>query len=414
MDDFLPGTPALLRSLNARAVLDALGTGTPVARPEVAASTGLSKTTVAQTLRALVDTGAVAEAGLDHDRRGPAATLYRVDPDHAFGLGIDVARDRVRVALVDVTGAVRARAERRDVPPSATARARVATELARACAADVEARLGEGATVDVTRAVAAVPAIVGADHATIRRVPGFEKGGTELHDAFVDALGCPVTLENDLNLAALAEQRDGVAAGVRSFVVLGLGDGFGAGLVLDGRLHRGAAGGAGEVSFLPHPGRALGTETIGASSLAVVARENGLAEDVTVKEIVDRAEKGDGASGDALDEIAERIAVVTASVALVVEPELFVLTNQAARAPIADRVTRFLAEKIAVLPMQVVSSTLTGDAVVVGAARSASDALRDEVVRAAADRPGASADGGTLDDGSADGDATDGRAEEAS
>lgn len=388
MDITPAGTPALLRTLNARAVLDALAAGARLARPDLVAATGLSKTTVAQTLRALEGTGVVTEAGLDRDRRGPAATLYRIDPDYAFGLGVDVARDRVRVALVDVTGAVRARAERRDVKATPTARARAAAELARACVSDVEARLPEGTRVEVTRAVAAVPAIVGPDHVTIRRVPGFEKGGTELHDALVDALGCPVTLENDVNLAALAEQRDGVAAGVRSFVVLGLGDGFGAGLVLDGRLHRGAAGGAGEVSFLPHPGRSLGAETLGATSLAAIAKENGLRDAVSVQEIVDRAENGDAASGDVLDEVAERIAVVAASVALVVEPELFVLTNQAAREPIADRVRRFLTEKLAVLPVQVVPSELTCDAVVVGAARSASDALRDEVFRAAAAHPG--------------------------
>ncbi len=217
--------------------------------------------------------------------------------------------------------------------------------------------------------------------------PATRRAGPSFVDALEDALGCPVTLENDLNLAALAEQRDGAAAGARSFVVLGLGDGFGAGLVLDGRLHRGVAGGAGEVSFLPHPARALGSEALGASSLAVLAKEHGLPDDVTVKQLVDRAEHGDGASNDALDEVAERIGVVAASVALVVEPELFVLTNQAARAPIADRVKRFLAEKIAVLPIRVVSSDLTCDAVVVGAARSASDALRDEVFRSAAAHP---------------------------
>ncbi|WP_264031201.1 ROK family transcriptional regulator [Cellulosimicrobium sp. SH8] len=387
MDTTPAGTPALLRTLNARAVLGVLGTGAQVARPDVVAATGLSKTTVAQTLRALEATGVVTEAGLDRDRRGPAATLYRVDPDYAFGLGIDVARDRVRVALVDVTGAIRARAERRDVKPTTTARARAAAELARACVNDAAARLPQGTTVEVTRAVAAVPLIVGSDRRTIRRVPGYEKGGTDLVEALEDSLGCPVTLENDLNLAALAEQRDGVAAGVRSFAVLGLGDGFGAGLVLDGKLHRGFAGGAGEVSFLPHPARALGSEALGASSLAVLAKEHGLPDDVTVKDFVDRAEHGDGASNDALDEVAERIGVVAASVALVVEPELFVLTNQAARAPIADRVKRFLAEKIAVLPIQVVPSELTCDAVVVGAARSASDALRDEVFRTAAAHP---------------------------
>lgn len=388
MDSMLAGTPALLRSLNARAVLDVLGSGDLLARPDVVAATGLSKTTVAQTLRALTATGVVVDAGLDHDRRGPAATLYRVDPDYAFGLGVDVARDRVRVAVVDVTGAVRARAERRDVKPSPTSRARAAAELARACATDVETRLGAGTTVEPTRAVAAVPAIVGTDGRTIRRVPGFEKGGTAVHDALQDALGCPVTLENDLNLSALAEQRDGVARGVGSFVVLGLGDGFGAGIVLDGRLHRGASGGAGEVSFLPSPDRPLGAETLGASALSAIAKDYGLPEDLTARDLVDRVEHGDVVAAEALDVVARRLGIIAAGVELVLEPELFVLTDQAARAPLAERVTRFLAEGLAVLPIRVAPSTLGGDSVVVGAGKAASDALRDEVFRTAAAVPG--------------------------
>jgi len=391
MDSLPAGTPALLRSLNARAVLDVLGTGELLARTDVAATTGQSKTTVAQTLRALTATGVVVEAGLDHDRRGPAATLYRVDPDYAFGLGVDVARDRVRVALVDVTGTVRARAERRDVKPSSTARARATAELARACAEDVETRLGTGATVEPTRAVAAVPAIVGPDGRTIRRVPGFEKGGTALHDALQDALGCPVTLENDLNLSALAEQCHGVAQGVGSFVVLGLGDGFGAGIVIDGRLHRGAAGGAGEVSFLPSPDRPLGAEAMGAAALSAIAKDYGLPEDISAHDLVDRVENGDLAATEALEVVARRIGTIAAGVELVLEPELFVLTNQAARPALAERVTRFLAEGIAVLPIRVVPSTLGGDSVVVGAARAASDALREEVFRAAAAVPAAGA-----------------------
>jgi predicted NBD/HSP70 family sugar kinase len=382
MDLLLAGSPAQLRTFNARAVLDALSGGGPLTRSDVAAATGLTRAAVAQTLRALVGTGAVVGSEPDPERRGQTAARYRVSTDRGLGLGVDVARDRVRVALVDVTGAVRARAERRDVKASPTARARAAAELTRACVADVAARLETAPTIEVTRAVAAVPVIVGVDGTTVRRVPGFEKGGTALHDALQDALGCPVLLENDLNLAAVAEQHDGVARGASTFVVLGLGDGFGAGIVVDGRLHRGARGGAGEISFLPHPERPLGSETLGAGSLTVIAKEFGLPDEISVREVVDRAERGDVVADDVLAVVAERIAVVAGSIALVLEPELFVLTDQAARPPLAERVIRYLAERIAVLGLRVEPSTIGPDAVVLGAARAASDALREEVLRA--------------------------------
>src|SRR5439155_27362944 len=63
------------------------------------------------------------------------------------------------------------------------------------------------------------------------------------------ALELPVTLENDINLAALGEQWQGVARGVADFVFLSVGTGMGAGLVLGGELHRGRNGAAGEIDF---------------------------------------------------------------------------------------------------------------------------------------------------------------------
>src|SRR5207302_6947678 len=64
-----------------------------------------------------------------------------------------------------------------------------------------------------------------------------------------DLLGLPVTLENDINLAALGERWQGIARGVDDFVFLSVGTGFGAGLVLGGELHRGYHGFAGEVDY---------------------------------------------------------------------------------------------------------------------------------------------------------------------
>ena len=76
-----------------------------------------------------------------------------------------------------------------------------------------------------------------------------------------DAIDVPVEGENDVNLAAVAEREVGRAVGVDDFVLLWAEEGLGAAIVIDGRLHRGATGGAGEVGFLPlawHAPRAAG------------------------------------------------------------------------------------------------------------------------------------------------------------
>ncbi len=64
----------------------------------------------------------------------------------------------------------------------------------------------------------------------------------------------PVTIENDVNLAAMAERATGTAAGADDFVLVWIGIGIGLAIVLDGRLHRGVGGAAGEIGYLPVPG----------------------------------------------------------------------------------------------------------------------------------------------------------------
>jgi predicted NBD/HSP70 family sugar kinase len=367
-------SPSPLHEAEVRSVLDALATGAPGGEAAVVEATGLPRTTVASALGVLAAAGVAVREG-----RG----RFRADADAAFGLGVDVARDRVRVALVDLTGTVRARAERRDVKPTPVARARAAAVLANSCREDVETRLGPGRVVEVSSAVVAFPAVVGADRATVLHVPGYEKGGTALHDALVDALGCPVVVDNDVNLAAVAEQHLGAGRGRSSFVTLAFGAGFGAGVVLDGRLHRGASGIAGEVSFLPQPGHALGEQVLGDSAIAALAKDHDLPEDVTVRELIDRAEAGDGVAGDVVAEMARRIAVVVASLAIVLDPEAFVLADEAARAPIHGRVATYMRDRVGVLPARVEASPLGADGSVLGAARAASEELRRRAATAA-------------------------------
>lgn len=371
------GTPGPLRGSDVLDVLDALVAAGPADEASAAEATGLPRETVADALAALRASGAAAHDG--------AEGAFRVDPDTAFGLGVDVARDRVRVALVDATGAVRARAERRDVQRTPVARARAAAVLANSCREDVEARIEPGRRVEVSRAVVAFPAVVGADRTTVLHVPGFEKGGTALHDALVDALGCPVTLDNDVNLAAVAEQHRGAGRGRSSFVTVSFGEGFGAGIVLDGRVHRGAAGIAGEVAFLPQPGHALGEQVLGDAAIAALAKDHDLPEDVTVRELLDRAEHGDGVADEVVAELARRVAVIVASLAIVLDPEAFVLADEAARPAIHDRVATYLRDRIGVLPVHIDASPLGADGSVLGAAWAAGEALRARIADGVAD-----------------------------
>ncbi len=151
------------------------------------------------------------------------------------------------LALADAQGRVRAR-RRRPTEPSGDA----GRDLAR-LAEDARALLGaEGvAPADLRSVGVATPGPLDRERGTCSppNIPGWQD--VPLRDGLADALGVPVHLENDANAAALAEWRFGAGRGARDVVYLSMSTGIGGGLVLGGRLHRGASGNAGELGHVP-------------------------------------------------------------------------------------------------------------------------------------------------------------------
>src|SRR5206468_5690402 len=97
-----PGTPALLRTLNQRALLEQLRRDAPVSRADLARRSGLSKPTVSQALAALEQAGLVRPAGPAAPSLGRTAMLYEPDPTAGHVVGIDIGRAWIRVAVADL------------------------------------------------------------------------------------------------------------------------------------------------------------------------------------------------------------------------------------------------------------------------------------------------------------------------
>ncbi|MGW0390811.1 ROK family protein [Streptomyces sp. NPDC003042] len=246
-----PGTPSLLRAMNDRAALELLLTHGPLSRTRIGHLTGLSKPTASQLLARLEAAGLVEATGTDGGRPGPSAQLYALNARAAYAGGLDVTPERVVAAVADLTGAVTGSFEL-PYAEGADAVAQVTEALGGACRAAGLQRS------DLHRLVIATPGAFDPQTGQLRyasHLPGWHS--PTLLDELAAALPMPVEYENDVNLAALAEQRLGAARGHEDFVLLWNEEGLGAALVLGGRLHRGWTGGAGEVGFLPVPGHPL-------------------------------------------------------------------------------------------------------------------------------------------------------------
>ncbi|RVX38105.1 putative NBD/HSP70 family sugar kinase [Nonomuraea polychroma] len=376
-----PGVPRLLRRLNDRSALELLLSEGPLTRAELGERTGLSKVTAGQLLARLEERGLVEVAGERAGGRGPNAALYGVVPSSAHVAGLEVLPDAITVGVADITGrtVVEVVVNPTDGDPVAT----VHEAVRRACEA---ARI----TLPQLRAfVIGTRGVVDPDTGDVRFSYDLPAWHTGVLDSLRTTLGASVTIENDVNLVALAEHRYGAAVGVDDFVVLWAGVGQGLGVMLGGRLHRGSTGGAGEIGWLPVPGEPLPSDVtqpqsgsyqrlVGQAALDGLATGHGMSARPSADLV--RAAVADGRSGF-LDAVADRLAVGVAAVTVVLDPGLIVLAGDVGRAggpELAARVEEAVAKVCPTRP-SVVTTGVTGNPVLRGALVAALEQAREQV-----------------------------------
>ncbi|WP_061294314.1 ROK family transcriptional regulator [Herbidospora cretacea] len=385
-----PGVPRLLREINDRAALDLLLSSGPLTRGQIGDLTGLSKVTASQTLSRLEERGLVEVVGEQAGNRGPNAALYGVIASCAYVAGLDVGPEHVTAAIADIKGdvvaEVTASPNGTDDPVSV-----VHNAVVKAC------RSAKVALSRLKGVVIGTPGVVDPRTGDVQfsfDLPHWHEG---IHEALARDLKRTVRIENDVNLAAIAERSKGAAKQADDFVLLWVGRGIGLAVVLGGRLHRGRSGSAGEIGYLPVPGVPLaedvrsepgrlpslagGLQSL-VSSVAVLdlARDLGF-EGATAAECVTAAVDAGDQGDRLLDEIASRLALGVASVCVVLDPGLIVLAGEVGLAggvSLTGRVEQAVARICPIRP-QVVTSAVPGNPVLRGAVLAALDQAREEI-----------------------------------
>ncbi|SFK43762.1 ROK family transcriptional regulator [Streptomyces pini] len=399
-------SPRTARAINDRIALELLVEHGPLTAGRLKELTGLSRPSVADLLRRLADDGLVRDAGeAGESRRGPNARLYGLVADRAHVAAVDVRTGGVSFTLADLAGGAAGGAELSvadgaDGTEGGDAADRGDDPVERTVTALREALRERGVTTLHTVTVGA-PGMIDPATGALGRSTTLPAWHARVPATIRERLGVPVVLENEVNLAGIAEHRLGAARGRDTFVLLWLGHGVGAAVILDGALRRGASGGTGEVGFLPVPGTAgLPSATVcdggfhslaGAAAVCALARGHGLrpprhtpGDGVRAAEAVVRAAvAGEGGAGAEafLDALAERIAVGAAAVASVLDPGCVVLGGEVGRAggrPLAERVAGRLAG-MSPLATEVLCGTVEGSPVLGGGLVTALDAARREL-----------------------------------
>src|SRR4051794_394640 len=227
-------------------VLDHVRRRGPSTRSALVDETGLSRAIVAQRVAELVDIGLVEEGGLARSTGGRAPRSIRFRGEAGHLLVADLGATSIDVAVTDLAGSILAHAaEPSDVAAGPDVVLGRVDELFRACleqAADAPGELwaigiGIPGPVEFESGLPVSPPIM----------PGWDR--YPMRERFRD-YGVPVWVDNDVNLMALGELRAGAARGHDTVLFVKIGTGIGAGIVVGGRLHRGAQGAAGDIGHI--------------------------------------------------------------------------------------------------------------------------------------------------------------------
>jgi predicted NBD/HSP70 family sugar kinase len=312
-------TPPLLKRLNEETVLDTIRAGAPISRAEIARRAGISKPTVSLALRSLLEAGLVREAPGRPSGPTYGAIYFEPVAEASLVLGVDLGARFLRGALSDLTGTLRARHDVElagaDADTALDAIADLRDSLVRAA----------GLSADlIDEVVVGIPGVVEPQTGLVRLATNIPRlDGRRYGPELEQRLGVRVTMENDVNLAALGERRHGIARGVDDFMFLSVGTGLGAGLVLRGELQRGRHGAAGELDYV-----AVGLgEDIDpcAAALSALAEATMPAPPYDARSVFAAARAGNRPAREVVREEARRIALHIAPIAAVADVELVVL-----------------------------------------------------------------------------------------
>jgi glucokinase len=377
--------PGHMLELNEQLVIDHVRTRARTTRPELASELGLSAATVSRIVRRLVDRGVVREEP-GKSTGGRPRTSIAINAMSGGVIGIDLGGTKCHGALADLSGTILAEDERVIAEEGSPFEALVAS-------IDHLARRQERGDAPLAGLAVGVPAVV--DRVTGEAIGGHhvQWQGFPLLTELQRRLDIPFVVENDINLGALGHAWKGDARGLADFVVLSLGTGIGAGIVVDGRLVKGHSNAAGEVGHMvlersmllaPRAGEMGALESLASGAgLAELARrmlEDGSwrpashegGDAVGSHDVIAAAAAGDAFAAGIVAAITDHVAMAMIAIACVVDPQVVILDGAVGRAlgGMAPRIRRLVARHV-LAPPEIVVSSLGKEGTIIGAIAAA-------------------------------------------
>jgi glucokinase-like ROK family protein len=325
-----------MRMINRSAVLELIRQSGPIARSEIGRQLGLSLPTVMRIVDDLMQEDIISYTGVTEWSSGRRRQLLAYNKQSSLVVGVDLGGTKLYGTLANVGGEILDEKYKAWAGISAEEKYIALVELLRQLLESSEA-----ARTPVRGIAIGVPGLTYCQSGVVRWAPALDWRDVPLKEKLENIFHLPVFVDNDVNLAVLGEHRFGVGQGTQNLVLIAIGTGMGAGLIIDGALARGGHEASGEAGYLL-PGReALGKHYGAFGPMESIISGTGIAErahrkvadlfperasqPITAREVFEAARRREAWALEVVEETIEYLTMAIANICDILDPEMVIL-----------------------------------------------------------------------------------------
>jgi len=337
---FLPRTinAKQMKQVNQSAILELIRQSSPIARSEISRLSKLSMPTVIRIVDELIEDGLVRSTGETAGISGRPRELLEYNKNGSSVIGIDLGGTKLYGALANIGGEILGEIHKKQHASTGEESYTLVEEMIQSLiqVADEKEQKMLGIAIGA-------PGVTHVKKGIVEWAPSLNWRDFPLKQRLTDRFHLPIVVDNDVNLAVLGEQWFGVGRGVNNLLLLAIGTGMGAGLVIDGVIYRGHNEASGEVGYLLPEVGALDKryDHFGAmenivSGTGVVERAKRLLRGIktnveldalTASDVFDAARNGETWAVQIVDETVEYLTMTIANISTLFDPELVVISG---------------------------------------------------------------------------------------
>ena len=327
-----------MRQVNRSAILELVRQFSPIARSEISRLLELSMPTVIRIVDELIEGGLVRSTGETAGETGRPRELLEYNKNGGTVIGIDLSGTKLYGALANIGGEILGEVRRSQHGSSGEDSFSLVAEMIQFLIQQADESKQKLLGVAV-----GAPGVTHVEDGVVEWAPSLNWRNFPLKQRLSERFHLPVVVDNDVNLAVLGEQWFGTGQGIHNLVLIAIGTGMGAGLVIDDVIYRGHHEAAGEVGYLLPDVKALDQRYDQFGAMENIVSGSGIAaraarllstsqpsekiEAITANDVFDLARQGEPWAIQIVQETADYLSLVIANTSTLLDPELIILSG---------------------------------------------------------------------------------------